>query len=181
MSELKSLYVSVRISKDRLDQFFADQPARAAVNENWIAWWESRQMYGPTPLTEIPSYTIAANRELVDIYLGMPKSTSFEDAETPGVWRFGVTFFSENYSELLPGLAWLTSLAAYMAPDEEGVAMVYDYFWGDQTVMAHIVFKDQQALLQTTARTSELDPELLKAAHIEFDKAFKIISAKFSD
>lgn len=66
MSELSSLYVSVQIRKERLIQFFNDRPEADPVNNDWLTWWKSRNMYNKPTLTAIPVYPTANNGSLVE-------------------------------------------------------------------------------------------------------------------
>jgi hypothetical protein len=168
MSEPYSLYVNITIKKERLEQFFKDKPAQTAVDPDWIAWWESRKKYGSDPLTEIGVYTNETNRSIADAFLGVRDMMCMEDLSQPGVWEYSSLFFSENYRDLLPALSWLSSIAAYMDSEEEGVALIYNYFWdakNEKSVMAHLVFKDQRASIQLTSHSSEIEPALLAKAN----------------
>lgn len=176
MSELRSLYVHVKISQQRLEKFFADKPTTAVVDENWLAWWNSRKMYGPSPLTEIRTFSNTSNRSIADGFLAARDCITDEDLTQEGEWTFAVLMLAENYVEIQPTLAWLHSLAQYMAPEDEGVALIYDYFWGGKDVMAHLELKDQKATLQLTSKTSEIKTSVLKHATDTlkqvFDKSF---------
>ncbi len=55
--ELDSLYISIRVEKSRLNEFFASKPISPNRDDNWSQWWESRQMYSKTTLEIIPSYS----------------------------------------------------------------------------------------------------------------------------
>lgn len=182
MSEPYSLYVNIIIKKERLEQFFKDKPAKTAVDPDWIAWWNSRKMYGSEPLTDIRAYTDESNRSIADAFLRVRDMMTFEDRSQAGVWEYNSLFFSENYSEILPALSWLSSMAAYMDPGEEGVALIYNYFWSaeaDKNVMAHLVFKDQRATLQLTANSSEMDPALLAKANAALKGVWDKLTADY--
>jgi len=168
MSEPYSLYVNISIKKERLEQFFKEKPAKTAVDSDWIAWWNSRNMYGSEPLTDIRAYTDESNRSIADAYLGVRNMMCMEDLSQPGVWEYNSLFFSENYSEILPALSWLSSIAPYMDPSAEGVALIYNFFWDaedNKAVMAHLVFKEQKASIQLTSRSTEMDPALVAKAN----------------
>ena len=184
MSEPYSLYVNITIKKERLEQFFKDKPAKTAIDQDWIAWWDSRKKYGSDPLTDIRVYTNESNRSIADAFLSVRDMMTLEDVSQPDVWEYSSLFFSENYSEILPALSWLSSMAAYMDPEEEGVALIYNYFWDaedDKVVMAHLVFKDQRATIQLTSQSSEMDPALVAKANAVLRVVWDKLTADFKD
>jgi hypothetical protein len=184
MSEPYSLYVNISIKKERLEQFFQDKPAKTAVDSDWIAWWDSRKKYGSDPLTEIGVYTNESNRSIADAFLGVRDMMCIEDLSQPGVWDYSSLFFSENYQEILPTLAWLRSIAAYMDPEEEGVALIYNYFWAPENhkaVMAHLVFKEQQAFIKLTSHSSEMEPALLAKTNAALKGVWDKLTADHKD
>ena len=184
MSELYSLYVNITIKKERLEQFFKDKPAKTAVSPDWTAWWDSRKKYGSEPLTEIGVYTNESNRSIADAFLGVRDMMCLEDLSQPGIWNYSSLFFSENYREILPALSWLSSIAAYMDPEEEGVALIYNYFWDaedDKAVMAHLVFKNQRASIQLTSHSPELEPALLSKANATLKGVWDKLTANHKD
>jgi len=184
MSEPYSLYVNISIKKDRLEQFFQAQPSKTAIDPDWIAWWNSRKKYGSDPLTDIRVYTDESNRAIANTFLGVRDMMTFEDLSQPDVWEYSSLFFRENYSELLPALSWLCSIAPYMDPSAEGVALVYNYFWDgadDKSVMAHLVFKDQKATIQLTSQTAEMDPALVEKANATMRGVWDKLTANHKD
>ena len=184
MSEPNSLYVNITIKKERLEQFFQNKPEKAAVSPDWIAWWDSREMYGPQPLTDIQVYTDDTNRKIAEGFLAVPHLMCDEDQTQPGVWTFSALMLSENYEEILPTLAWLKSIANFMEPEDEGFAIIYNYFWApedDKDVMAHLVFKDKQAFLKLTSHISEIEPALVAKANAALKEVFDKHSAHYND
>ena len=166
MSEYQSLYINVRIAEARLRQFFADKPAEQLLDNDWLAWWDSREMYGKQPLTQIPICRTATNRAVFDellSYRDMVASERYDSAS--GSWIFVAVFYSENYTAILPMLALLKQLATYQDADEKGVALIYDFYWGDHDVMASLAFGGGQASLQAHTETDQLDPEVLAQAN----------------
>lgn len=176
MSELNSLYVRIEIKKENLERFFQDKPMPAEIDQDWTSWWDSREMYSPSPLTEIPvysdipSYSSATNRDIFESFTKDPQTGSH--VQEDGL-SFSTLFFSENYEEILPMLAWLKSIARYMDAGEEGVAMIYDFFWGGGSVMALLLFSDQQASFRPACDISEIDPEILDAANTHIAKCIR--------
>lgn len=105
MSEPNSLYINVKIKQEDLQQFFAAKPVTTNVDNDWQQWWESREMYSKSKLTNVPVYTEEDNRKIIDAllndkYLG---ATEQYDAATQ-YWTFTALYFSENYFEILPML-----------------------------------------------------------------------------
>lgn len=188
MSELNSLYVRIKIKKENLERFFQDKPMLAEIDEDWTSWWNSREMYSPSPLTEIPVYSdfpafsSATNRDVLASFSKDPQTGTHQqqDGHQEGL-SFSILFFSENYEEILPMLAWLKSIARYMDAGDEGVALIYDFFWGGGSVMALLAFSNQQASLDPASDISEIDPAVLKAANTTLQNAFDVISAQYGD
>lgn len=156
----------------------------AEIDQDWTSWWDSREMYSPSPLTEIPvysdvpAYSSATNRDLFESFTKDPQTGTQEQQD--GL-SFSILFFSENYEEILPMLAWLKSIARYMDAGEQGVALIYDFFWGDGSVMALLLFSNQQASFKPASDISEIEPEILNAANTTLQSAYDAISAQYGD
>lgn len=153
--ELDSLYISIQIEKVRLDEFFAETPISPNNDDNWSLWWASRQMYGKTALEIIPRYSQAHIREvfdnlLKDRFYGAKEHYDEEKQR----WTFTVLNFSENYQEILPMLALLKQLEGYAL---EGFALIFDWMWGSDTVMAYVDFKEGSALLNAVTESAEIE------------------------
>ncbi len=185
MSEPKSLFVNFKIKRERLEQFFQAEPVPATVDQDWLAWWNSRKMYSPEPLTQIPAYSnTPTNRQIADAFLSLPEMVCTEDLTQEGAWTFSVLLLTENYGEILPTLAWLAGIAGYMDQEDEGTVLIYDYFWGGSKnvmVMAHLVFKAQQVFIEKTLNTSEIEPALLEKANAALKEAYDRFSANYDD
>ncbi|MCF6404874.1 hypothetical protein L3C95_18385 [Chitinophaga filiformis] len=182
MSQLNSLYVRLKISKDNLERFFQAKPIEAAVDQDWTAWWDSRDMYSKEPLSKIYFYEKDTNRDILQITPNdarIGKDEQMEEGDE--YWTFCVVFFSENYTESLAMFTWLRSIAPYMEADGEGVALLYDFFWGSGVVMAHLAFKGQEVSFKLTADTSALDPALLETANNTLSTAFDAVSAYYGE
>lgn len=182
MSMLNSLYVRIKIKKDNLERFLQDKPVEATVAQDWTAWWDSRDMYGKNHLSKIYFYEKNTNRDVLatttnEFRIGKEEQME-EGAEE---WIFCVVFFSENYEESLAMLTWLRSIAPYMDPDGEGVALIYDFFWGSGAVMAHLVFTGQEVSFRLTKDIAELDPALLAAANNSMQTAFDAVEAYYGE
>lgn len=160
MSELRSLFVKLNIKKENLDRFLTAAPIKPVVDEDWTAWWNSREMYSKSPLASIPMVSAGTNGAELASYINTPASISLEKQEND-VYYFLSGFFSENYYEMLPMLAVLKSAALYMGPGDSGEAFIYDYFWGGNDVMAHLELSEGKAVLKHTTSTTEINKQLL--------------------
>ncbi|TWV93982.1 hypothetical protein [Chitinophaga pinensis] len=182
MSELRSLYVSIKTKKENLERFFNASPQKPVVDQDWITWWDSREMYSKSALDEIPFFNSATNGAILASYKDNPQTAGTEiwDAAA-GTWTFDILFLSENYLEIMPVLAWLKGMAPFLEEGDEGVAIIYDYFWGDKDVMAHLAFKDQQATFKLTSHTSKLDKQVLAAADATLQLAYDRMSELYKD
>jgi len=172
MSEQSSLFVKIKIKKEKLEQFLNAKLTKPEVDENWAKWWDSREMYSKDALTEIATYDAATNREVLEKQTFDPKGGWEEE----GVFAFSIAIFSENFFEIQPMLAWLTGIAPYMDKGDTGVAFIYDFFWGGDDVMAHVEFENQQAVFKTTTSTAEIKPEVLEEANSVLQRAVDILN-----
>lgn len=180
MSELRSLFVKLRIKKENLERFLKAAPTTPVPDEDWASWWDSRSMYSKSPLTEIPKYSKDRNGEIFESYLDTEETLSREKHEE-GVYFFTSVLFGENYYEIMPMLAVLKSIALYMEPGDEGVAFIYDYFWGGNDVMAHLELSAGQAVLKDTKKTAKINKQLLMEANKIIQDVMDAISAKYKD
>lgn len=170
MSEQCSLYVQIKIGENKLAAFFEDKPQPPLIDNNWLLWWESRAMYSKPSLTDIPTYSIPNNGAIIQEFVKDNRMGAYENYDDEsGIWYLGIVFFSENYTEILPMLAWLKNLASYLEEDEKGVAFIYDFYWGDDSVMAYLEFSDKEALLMPTSHVSEINPAILAQANQQLE------------
>lgn len=153
--ELDTLYISIQIEKEKLHAFFAAEPIQAIIDENWRQWWDSRQMYHKITLETIPSYSKRRIRDVLDDVLKTNAygATEHYDDEHQH-WTFTALHFSENYQEILPMLALFKQLGTYT---ESGFALIFDWMWGGDTVMAYIDFKEGKASLEPATVSYEID------------------------
>jgi len=180
MSELRSLFVKLNIQKENLHRFLSAQVTTPVIYEDWTAWWNSRKMYSKTPLEAIPKASQPTNGEVFASCLNFRESISQEKQEE-GVYYFISGFFSENYYEILPMLAVLKSAALYMEPGDEGIAIIYDYFWGDKDVLAHLELKAGHAELKHTTDTSQIDKKVLAESNKMIQDVIDSISSEYDD
>jgi hypothetical protein len=163
MSELRSLFVKLKIRKENLDRFLEAELTTPVLDENWTSWWESRKMYSKSPLTELPMDAEETNGEVFGSYVDTEETLSKSKYED-GVYYFVSALFGENYYEILPMLAVLKSAALYMEPGDEGEAFIFDYFWGGKDVLAHVELKPKQGLLTDIQSTTKIKKPLLQEA-----------------
>ncbi|HEY8917641.1 MAG TPA: hypothetical protein VIM87_14445 [Chitinophaga sp.] len=180
MSELRSLFVKLKIKKENLERFLKAKPTTPVPDEDWTSWWDSRNMYSKSPLIEIPVYSKEISGDIFESYLDTEKTLSREKHEE-GVYFFTSVLFAENYYEILPMLAVLKSIALYMEPGDEGVAFIYDYFWGGDDVMAHLELSAGQAVLRDTKSTVKINKQLLMEANKVIQDVMDVISAKYKN
>jgi len=166
MSELRSLFIKLKVKQENLDRFFENELIAPQLDEQWLSWWDSREMYGKSALSKIPIYTsYDDNREVVDSHLDSLETGSIEvlDADQ-GAWTFASLLFSQNYEEILPIMAWFKSLASYLDAGEEGELLIFDFFWGSDQVMAHMVLDGQQVEIKHTKSTKKVDKKFMAEA-----------------
>ncbi len=182
MSEYSSLYINIPIDEEKLNKFFEEKPLPLRPDESWKSWWDSREMHGKLPLERIPVYQANSNRDLFEDLLKKQKSGSFERYAPASLrWTFISVFFSENYVELLPMLMLLKNLAACRGTEEKGVAFIYDFYWGNTSVMAYLDFSGTQALLKNYTKTADIDQEIWNEANRLLEAAVETINKQFED
>lgn len=180
MSELSSLFVKLKIKKENLDRFFAAPLTTPAVDKDWTSWWDSREMYSKAPLEKIPTGFQPTNGAVFQSLLD-DKQTMSEEKREAGMYYFVSVFFSENYYEILPMLAILKSIAGYMEEGDEGVAFIYDFFWGGQGVLAHMEITAGKAVLKETKHTSEINKALLTEANERIQHVLDNVPEDYND
>lgn len=180
MSEPSSLYVRLKTSKENLERFFQDAPAKAVADENWQSWWNSRDMYSKSALTEIPAYSDDTNLEALERWLDDGEEIDVELNEE-GEWSYTVLMFSQNYFDILPMLNLLKSIERHLGPDDTGDVLIYDYIWGGTQVMAHISFEGQKATLLPTKHPKELKASVRNKMKETLEKAFNAMNEKYGD
>lgn len=173
--ELDTLYISVEIKNDQLQQFFKNAPQPEHIDDNWTAWWDSRLMYDKSDLDRIPGYSKRNNRAVLEELLSDPSFSASEHYdEANQCWTFIALHFSENYIEILPMLAFLKQLAPYCV---SGVALIYDWMWGGNTIMAFVQFEAGKAWLKPVTESFEIDLKLFEHA----DQQIRAAAEKMQD
>lgn len=156
MSELSSLYCKVKITKPQLEKFLSSPLEEPQLNENWLNFWESRQMYSKSVLTQelLRSYNDNNNQEVIDGWIEYRTAMAFSDYdETAEEWHWGMMFFSENFVEMIPMFAFIISMEKYVSESAENSAIVFPFFWGDSDVSAFISFENGKAILSPKVQT----------------------------
>jgi len=161
--ELNTLYINIQIKKGKLNEFFVAKPMTTGIDDNWKQWWDSCEMYNKTELKNIPTYTKENNRNVIDDLLRdsfFCSTEQYDDKKQQ--WGFTSLNFSENYYEILPMLAFLKQLGLYT---ESGYALIYDWMWGDEAVMAFVEFRKGQAWLEPITTHAQIAPKILDEAN----------------
>lgn len=167
MSELSSLFVKIKITKKQFENFLTSSPQKPELNNNWTEWWNSRDMYHKTNLSteSLYAYDENDNKSIIEGWLQAEQAFAFSDYDQAAEeWRFGIIFFSENYSEMLPMLSFVLSMEKYATESKDNLAIVYPFYWGDSQVLAYINFEGEKALLNSKIQTiADVDPEILNS------------------
>jgi len=166
MSELSSLYCKVKITKSELEKFLNSPLEKPELNKNWTEYWDSREMYSKSELTQKDLYTYndETNQEVINGWIDYPEAMAFSDYdETTEEWNWGMMFFSENYTEMIPMFAFIISLEKYINESSENKAIIFPFFWGDNDVQAFISFENEKAILSPKVQTlNDVDSKFLE-------------------
>lgn len=166
MSEQHSLYIKVRITEEKLHEFFLSKPDPIELDQNWIEWWDTRKMYSKAPLDPATIYIGETNRSIVDEYLSDPRTGAMEEFDPlSGEWTLCILYYSENYTEILPMLAMLDGLSNYLENGQDGVMIIYDFIWGGDEVMAYMHLSSGKASLKDFTNTAELEETVFQQAN----------------
>lgn len=168
MSELNSLFAKIHISKENFNAFMNAKPTEPKLDNNWLAWWDSKEMYSKTELQEgsVYCYQDPSNEVLINGWKETKQTYTFSDYDLKNeIWHFGIIMFSENYSEMIPGLAFIKSDAEFKQENESDFAIVYSYFWGDEGCNAYINYENGKGLFNTQIQNkSDVNSEILQYA-----------------
>ena len=180
MSELSSLFSKVKITKTQLENFLKSAPEKPTLNDNWQKWWDSREMYSKMDLTPeyLRSYNDKTNQEVLDGWMEYKQAMAFSDYdEAKEEWQWGLLFFSENYVEMLPMLAFIVSMEKFVTESTENRAIVYPYFWGDSNVDAYIYFENGKAVLSPQVKSiSDVNAALMENTIVCLDQKWEDLS-----
>src|SRR6218665_4070039 len=102
MSELSSLYCKVKITKSQLEKFLSSSPEKPELNDNWLKWWDSRQMYSKMAMTSklLYSYENDKNEGIINDWINDKEAMAFPYYHKKTEERdWGRMFFRETYLE----------------------------------------------------------------------------------
>lgn len=166
MSEPNSLFAKIHISKDNFEKFLTSKPQKPKLDNDWLQWWDSKEMYGKSDLQEknIFCYEDATNAEIIEGWKEAKESLTFSDYDVENeIWYFGIIMFSENYFEMIPGLAFIKSVSEFKTENKDDFAIIYSYFWGGNDINAFISYENGNGLFNTTIQQkSDVDADALK-------------------
>ena len=106
-------------------------------------------MYGKTDLEErkLYCYDEPDNEAIINGWKEAKHSLTFSDYDIENeIWHFGIIMFSQNYNEMIPGLAFIKSVSEFKKENKEDFAIVYSYFEGDKFVCAYINYENGEGL-----------------------------------
>lgn len=184
MSEPCSFILRVSIEKEQYLKFMQATPSEPKINQNWLNWWDSRDMYGgklefPSEVNSWAHYP--SNKSIVDEWLSLKDTMAFSSYdEVEGVWDFGIIFCCENFYEILPLLFFCESVAAYKSFCSKDFSIVYPYFWGDESVMAYMIFEEGVSTLHLASSTVDIAKEHMDYAVSKFDEKWDELSGLYS-
>lgn len=186
MSELDSLFAKIHITKDNFDAFLKTKPTHPHIDNNWLEWWDSREMYSKTELKEnnLYCYKESTNELIISGWIEAKKSMTFSEYDVENeIWYFGIIMFSENYFEMIPGLAFIKSIDKFLTKNKKNYAIVYDYFWGDDdTVMAYINYENGIGLFDAKIKKkSDIEKEIMEFTEAYLQIEFEKLSSEFDD
>ncbi|MDO5510013.1 MAG: hypothetical protein Q4F57_04905 [Weeksellaceae bacterium] len=177
MSEPNSLFAKIHITKENFDNFLKASPTTPKLDENWLQWWDSREMHDSAQLEEknLIAYPESTNEAIIEWWKGDRYSFTFSDYDLENeIWNFGIYMFSENYYEMIPGLAFLKSMAELKTKNEEDFAIVYNFHWIGDDVSAFILYKNIEALIDIKVQSTEdIDPKFIGYANEYLEKKMK--------
>ena len=185
MSEPNSLFAKIHITKDNFDTFLNSKPMTPKLDNNWLEWWDSKEMYGKTELQEknMYCYEDANNGEIINGWKEARESLTFSDYDAENeIWHFGIIMFSENYLEMIPGLAFIKSVSEFKNENKEDFAIIYSYFWGDNDINAYICYENGFGLFNTKIQSkADIHSETLKDMEEYLTKKFDEFAKDYDD
>lgn len=164
MSEPNSLFAKIKIKKDQFDEFLKSKPEQPKLNENWLKWWDSKKMYGKKELDSVYAYEEPTNNDIINGWIDVDYSLAFSDYDLEAeTWHFGIVMFSENYYEIIPGLAFIKSVSEFKENDSNDFAIIYNYLNGDEQVCAYISYKNGEGVIENKIQhKSDVNADILR-------------------
>jgi len=183
MSEPCSFFLRASIEKAQYLKFMQAKPSQPLVNDNWLEWWNSREMCNKSELNQtIKAWDSASNQDIVNGWLAAKNTLAFSEFdEAKNTWAFGIIMCSENYSEILPLLVFCESISPYKLCASHDFAIIYPYLWGDDHVMAYMTFAQEGALLSRAKSVTDIAKNHLETAASQLGEKWKAFEAKMND
>ena len=183
MSELCSFFLKASIEKAKYLEWMQSKPAQPHVTDNWLEWWDSRQMCGePKLANHIRAWNEATNQAVVNGWLDAEETMAFSEFdEASSTWEFGIIMCSENYTEILPLLVFCESIFPYKTFSPHDFAIIYPYFWGDSNVMAYMTFAQEGFVLSLAESVEDVAKDHLEYASSRLGEKWKVFEAKMRD
>ena len=185
MSELNSLFIRVKIKKNKLDDFFKSKPNKPKIDVNWTEWWNSRKMSEKIKLSEdnMSCYEQPNNQSIVESWVNDKRSGGFSEYNAENeIWNFGIVFFGNNYFEIIPGLVFIKSIAKYIEYNSNNFAIVFDFFWDGNEVSTYTDFKENKSYFKPEVKIkSDISSEKIKYAEAYLDKKVQEFSKTYED
>lgn len=185
MSELNSLFAQIHITKNNFETFLKAKPTEPKLDENWVQWWNSKEMYNKSELQEkdMRCYEEPTNELIINGWIEAKESLTFSDYDAKNeIWHFGIIMFSENYFEMIPGLAFLKSVAEFKNENTGDFSIVYNYFWGDEDVSAFINYENGKGLFDNKVQSkSDVNNQSLKYTDAYLTKKFEELGENYAD
>lgn len=174
MSEPSSLFAKIHISKEKFAEFLQAKPAKPSIDDNLLVWWESRKMHSKSALTAECFFdnSLPNNEAFIESWKEEEYTITFSDYDpVKELWIYAINLFSQNFLEILPTLIFIKSVESYKQANDDDFAMVFDYFWGDEGVMAYMAFPNNHFSLDAKVdNTAQIPKEQLEYAINYLDK-----------
>ncbi len=185
MSEPNSLFAKIKINKNKFDEFLKSKPEKPILDNNWLEWWNSKEMYGKAELTQtqVRNYDEHTNEEIINGWKNEKQSLTFSDYDLENeIWHFGIIMFTENYFEMIPGLAFIKSISKFRDNNSDDFAIIYDYFFGDDYVCAYINYQNEEGFFDNKIQQkSDINSTVLEYTEDYLRKKWDEFAKDFED
>lgn len=185
MSEPNSLFARIHISPEKFEVFLRAAPKIPSLDHEWLAWWDGKEMYKKSHLQEksMRAYSVSHNEAVISTWRGEKDTATFSDYDAANsLWHFGIIFFSENYLEMIPGIAFIKSVEDFKDAHEEDFALIYNYFWEDDSVAAYLRYPNNKSILIAQAqKKADIPTEILDYTETYLNQKYEYFRKKYSD
>ncbi len=189
MSEPSSLYVRVRLTEKKFEEF-RNSPLVAPNHYNdWRSWLSAKKFYGEitdaevqamTPSTEVEGSKVKSVGEYLSLLLQDPyagPSQSLYDVSS-NTWTLCVMGLSENYKDFILALSILRSIEEYKDIAGEDFILIYPYFWEakpEAFVNAYVTISSGSSRIVNEIPVEAIDEanQALEKLLVEFRKSYK--------